>query len=76
MEVYNGLVVNIICSQIKVAAMAASELKKKHGTVYQVGSFANLLCKYHICSFHKLYILINGVEFGDQFKDTPFLFKK
>ncbi|KAM3917378.1 carboxypeptidase O [Leptodactylus fuscus] len=28
---------------IKVAAMAASELKKKHGTDYQVGSFANLL---------------------------------
>ncbi|XP_069839565.1 carboxypeptidase O isoform X2 [Dendropsophus ebraccatus] len=28
---------------IKVAAMAASALKKKHGTIYQVGSFANLL---------------------------------
>ncbi|KAM5152536.1 carboxypeptidase O isoform 2-T5 [Mantella aurantiaca] len=28
---------------IKVAQMAATELKKKHGTVYKVGSFANLL---------------------------------
>ncbi|XP_072274801.1 carboxypeptidase O isoform X2 [Pyxicephalus adspersus] len=28
---------------IKVAQMAASELKKKHGTAYKVGSFANLL---------------------------------
>ncbi|CAJ0967368.1 unnamed protein product, partial [Ranitomeya imitator] len=31
---------------IKVAEMAASELKKKYGTVYKVGSFANLLSQH------------------------------
>ncbi|XP_075173834.1 carboxypeptidase O isoform X2 [Anomaloglossus baeobatrachus] len=47
---------------IKVAEMAASELKKKYGTVYKVGTFANLLYEASGTSQDWVYDL--GVEFS------------
>ncbi|KAG9477169.1 hypothetical protein GDO78_002525, partial [Eleutherodactylus coqui] len=47
---------------IKVAAMAAAELKKKHGTVYKVGSFANLL--YEASGTSQDWVHDQGIEFS------------
>ncbi|XP_056391046.1 carboxypeptidase O [Hyla sarda] len=47
---------------IKVAAMAASALKKRHGTVYKVGSFANLL--YEASGTSQDWVHDLGIEFS------------
>ncbi|XP_073398022.1 carboxypeptidase O [Dendrobates tinctorius] len=47
---------------IKVAEMAASELKKKYGTVYKVGSFANLL--YEASGTSQDWVHDLGIEFS------------
>ncbi|XP_075687334.1 carboxypeptidase O [Rhinoderma darwinii] len=47
---------------IKVAEMAASELQKKHGTVYKVGSFANLL--YEASGTSQDWVHDLGIEFS------------
>ncbi|XP_018429508.1 PREDICTED: carboxypeptidase O-like [Nanorana parkeri] len=47
---------------IKVAQMAASELKKKHGTVYKVGSFAHLL--YEASGTSQDWVHDLGIEFS------------